>query len=105
MRSKTLVTITAVAGILSALCLIAFYLALHDIFYDYASAKVIKENISAAVNLPDWTACSLEWKTVGICFWPLVVFHAIFLIGLIANRNKKEQKITDPAPPDARSLK
>ena len=98
MRNKTLVTITVVAGILSALCLIAYYLALHDIFHDYASAEVIQENISASVTLPDWTTCSLEWKIVGICFWPMVAFHAIFLVGLITNRNRKKQRIAEPGP-------
>jgi len=103
MKNRTFMTITTVAGILSALCLIAFYLALHDIFHDYASATVIRENASAAVTLPEWTACALEWKVVGICFWLMVVLHAIFLAGLITNRNRKEQKITEPAPPDTRS--
>ena len=91
MRKKTFLTITVVAGILSALCLGAYYLALHDIFHDYASAKVIQENVSASKSLPDWTACSLEWKVVGICFWPMVAFHAIFLVFLITNRNRKKQ--------------
>ncbi len=91
MRNKTLVTITALAGGLSALCLIAYYLALHDIFLDYASAKVIQENVSDPVSLPAWTACSLEWRVVGICIWPMVAFHAIFLVGLITGRSRREE--------------
>ncbi len=98
MRNKTLVTITTVAGILSALCLIAYYLALHDIFHDYASARVIQENVSGSPPLPAWTACSLEWRIVGICFWPMVAFHAIFFGGLITSRNRREERTAEPGP-------
>ena len=105
MRNKILVRIAFVAIILSFLCLIAFYLALHDIFHDYASAKVIRENLSAVAALPVWTACTLEWKVVGICFWLLVVLQAIFLFGLITSRNRKEQRIIEADPPDARSVR
>jgi hypothetical protein len=89
MRKKTLVKITALAGALSALCLVAYYLALHDIFHDYVSAKVIQENVSGSLSLPAWSACSLEWKIVGICFWPMVGFHAILLVGLIRSRREE----------------
>jgi len=105
MRNKTLMTVATVTVILTVLCLIAFYLALHDIFYDYASAKVIRENLSAVMTLPGWTACALEWKVVGICFWLMVVMHAIFLFGLITSRNRKEQRIIEADPPDPRSVR
>jgi hypothetical protein len=91
MRNKTLQTITVLAGVLSALCLIAYGAALHDVFQDYVSPRVIQENVSGSPSLPAWTACSLEWKIVRICFWPMVGFHAIFLVGLIRNRNRKEE--------------
>jgi hypothetical protein len=86
MKSKTLVTITIVAGVLSALCLIGYYAALHDISSDYVSPKVIQENAAGSPPLPEWTACSLEWKIVRIGFWPMAAFHAIFLVGFIRRK-------------------
>jgi hypothetical protein len=102
MKHKTLVQITATAGVVSTLCLLAYFLALHDIFRDYASASVIRENISNPPPLPAWTACALEWKIVGICFWPMLVFHVVFLIGLLTGRNRSEKQGAEPGLPGFR---
>lgn len=77
-------TATAVLGVLSLLCLVGYYLALHDIFHDYASPKVLREQARIAPEtLPDWTACPLEWRVVGICFWLMLAFHIMFLSTLV----------------------
>jgi hypothetical protein len=73
-------TATAVLGILSLVCLFGYYLALHDIYYDYASPSVLQEQAKIAPeSLPDWTACPLEWRVVGIGFWLMLAFHVMFL--------------------------
>ena len=74
---------TAALGILSLLTLVGYYLALHDILRDYASPKVLQEQAGvAAGTLPDWTACSLEWRVVSIGFWFMLLFHIAFLLSV-----------------------
>ena len=88
-KGKLITTTTAVLGILSLLCLVGCYLALHDIFHDYASPKVLQEQAQLAPGtLPDWTACPLEWRVVGIGFWLMLAFHIAFLVSFVSRQNK-----------------
>ena len=74
---------TAVLGMVSLLSLVGYYLALHDILRDYASTKVLQEQAGLAAGaLPDWTACSLEWRVIGVGFWPMLLFHIAFLLNI-----------------------
>jgi len=84
MTTQTLIgRTTAVLGIVSLLCLGAYYLALHDIYHDYASPTVPEEEATVEPGaLPGWTACALEWRIVRVGFWLMVLFHIVFLAGL-----------------------
>lgn len=88
MNAKALRVITLILGAVSLLCLAAYFLALDDIFDDYASPALIQEYLAGSrVNLPDWTTCPLEWRIVRLGFWPMAVFHVVAMIGLL--RGKK----------------
>lgn len=66
-----LITIVLLAG---------SYLALHDIFRDYASPKVLQEQTELKfVSLPEWTEWRFEWRFVAIGFWVVLLFQIIFL--------------------------
>jgi hypothetical protein len=54
------------------------YLALHDIWHDYVSMRVIEfYGGSTALYLPDWSKARLEWQMVTIS--ELVrIFYFIF---------------------------
>lgn len=90
-KMKLVTTATAVLGVLSLVCLVGYYLALHDIFHDYASPKVLQEQADlASRQLPEWTACPLEWRIIGIGFWPMLVFHITFLVSLVWHARKSK---------------
>lgn len=95
MKKRKLVTAaTAVLGALSFLCLVGNYLALHDIFHDYASPEVLQAQAKiAAETFPDWTACLLEWRIVGIGFWLMLAFHIMFLITFFMHAKSKSNGI------------
>lgn len=67
---RTVFGITIVLWAVSFLCLILYYLALTDIWHDLGS--------------PDfWHGkgkSSLEWLFVGVCYWPMFLFHLIFML-------------------------
>ena len=88
-KRKSVTTATSILGVLSFLCLIGNYLALHDIFNDYASPKVLQEQANIVPVLPDWTACLLEWRVVGIGFWLMLAFHIMFLATFFLQIKKK----------------
>jgi hypothetical protein len=56
-------------GLLSGLCLVGFFLALHDVWYD--------------LGRPDyWSGqgpAAFEWRYLSIAFWPMLLFHAAFV--------------------------
>ncbi|MCC6698849.1 MAG: hypothetical protein IT365_24710 [Candidatus Hydrogenedentes bacterium] len=87
MNAKSLRVITLILGAASLFCLAAYFLALDDIFDDYASPALIQEYLTRSrVDLPDWTACPLEWRIVRLGFWPMAAFHVVALVGLLRRK-------------------
>ncbi len=84
MRKGTFATTaTVVLGVLSLLCLVGCYFALHDIFYDYASPKVLEEHTKLGPGaIPAWTVCPLEWRFLRVCFCLMLFFHVVFLVSV-----------------------
>lgn len=83
MKPRLITTATAILGTLSLICLIGYYLALHDSFNDYVSPKMLQHQAALAPGgLPEWTACPLEWRIIGLGFWPMLAFHVLFLVSL-----------------------
>lgn len=82
-RQKLTSKTTVVLGVLSLVCLVGYYLALHDISHDHASPKMLHEQAKLmSGQVPEWTACPLEWRIISIGFWPMLVFHMVFLASL-----------------------
>jgi hypothetical protein len=84
---RILSRITLGLGVLSFLCLVGYYLALHDIFFDYVSPKVLYDH-GLTPGLPAWTLCPGEWQVVSIGLWTMVAFHVMLLVTLIAKRKQ-----------------
>jgi hypothetical protein len=75
-----------VLGSLSFVALCFYFLALHDIWHDYASPEVWSR---AGQNLPSWYSpvnrCPLEWGFLGVGFWIMVAFHVLLVVRLVRN--------------------
>ena len=72
--------ISIIMAIITIILLAGSYLALHDIFRDYVSPKVLQEQTHLEFGtLPEWTECRLEWRFVAIGFWIVLLFQIIFL--------------------------
>lgn len=95
---KAVGTAMAALGIVSLLCLVAYFLALHDIHHDYASPEVLKEQTTLGPDaLPAWTSCPLEWRVIRFAFWPMLLFHILSLIGIVLYwRNPSKGAMGDP---------
>ena len=65
----TAVALTGVLGLISLCCLVVYYAALLDIWHESGS--------------PDFWAgegvASFEWKWLAVLFWPMFLFHVVFL--------------------------
>ena len=76
-------------GALSFLSLIFYYLALHDIWHDYASPEVWSR---AGQNLPAWydpvNRCPMEWGILQIGFLLMLGFHILLAARLIFTRQR-----------------
>ena len=85
MKNQRLIsTAIATVGVLSFVCLIGYHLALHDIFSDYVSPKVLEKQVGlTGASLPGWTGCPQEWWFVRIGFWPMLAFHVLGLAGFV----------------------
>lgn len=85
MNSKKAVgTAMTALGLISLLCLVAYFLALHDIYHDYASPSVLEAHTTLSSDaLPEWTSCPLEWSVIRFAFWPMLLFHILSLIGIV----------------------
>ena len=87
MRRKWLDSAVFVFGILSFLSLIAFFLALSDIWHDYASPDVFAR---AGQSLPDWYSpfnrCPLEWRVLRVGFALMLVFHILLIVRWLSGR-------------------
>jgi hypothetical protein len=70
-----------ISGFLSFMSLIAFFLAGHDIWHDYASPEVWAR---AGQNLPDWYSpvnrCPLEWGFMQAGFLLILAFHVLLFV-------------------------
>ncbi len=79
-RLKLLNLISLIMAIITIVLLAGSYLALHDIFRDYASPRVLQEQTCLELGtLPEYTDCRLEWRFVGIGFWLVLLFQIMFL--------------------------
>jgi len=79
-RQKLLNLITLIMAIIAIVLLAGSYLALHDIFQDYVSPRVLQEQTGLELGtLPEWTECRLEWRFLVIGFWLVLLFQIIFL--------------------------
>ena len=79
-RQKFLNLITLIMAIITVILLVGSYLALHDIFRDYVSPKVLQEQTWLELgSLPEWTECRHEWRFVATGFWLVLLFQIIFL--------------------------
>jgi len=97
-KGKLLTRITVVLGVLSLVCLVGYYLALHDIFQDYVSPKALQEQAKLAPDtLPSWITCSLEWRVVGIGFWLMLAFHIVFLASVVWHAKRGNEGIPNQA--------
>lgn len=74
-------TTVAILGTLSFLSLIAFFLALHDIWWDYASPAVWAH---AGQPLPSWYSpvnrTPDEWAVMQVGFVLIVAFHVLLFV-------------------------
>jgi hypothetical protein len=71
-------TAVGVLGILSFLSLVGFFLALHDIWWDYASPAVWAH---AGQSLPPWyspvNGTPDEWRMMQVGFLVIAAFHLL----------------------------
>lgn len=73
MKTKKLIlTATAVMGIISFLIIILFYAALTDIWHELGRPD-IWHGQGPAAN---------EWRFIAIAYWPVLIFHILFLVSL-----------------------
>ena len=80
-KSKIVSAITVALGVASLVCLVGYFLALHDISQDYASPKVLRDHAGIAADiLPRWTTCDLEWAVIYLGFLPMLIFHVLFFV-------------------------
>ena len=79
-----------VFGVLSFLSLVAFFLALTDIWHDYASPDVFAK---AGQPLPDWYSaynrCSLEWRVLQVGFGVMLVFQILLFVRWLSDRRDR----------------
>lgn len=91
-RKKWLDSTVLVFGVLSFLSLIAFFLALTDIWHDYASPDVFAR---AGQALPDWYSqfnrCLLEWRFLQIGFALMLVFHILLIVRWLSGRRDQNK--------------
>ena len=68
-------------GFLSFMSLIAYYLALHDIWHDYASPEVWSRAGQALPGSYDpVNRCPLEWGVLRVGFLLMLAFHILLFV-------------------------
>jgi hypothetical protein len=81
---KIVVLIALFACILVFLMTILDFLALHDIFNDYSSPKVIERFCAVSqTSFPAWTKTSGEWQMVNISYVTRFFFFIFNMVVLI----------------------
>jgi hypothetical protein len=92
---KYLNSAISLLGILSFLSLIAFFLALHDIWHDYASPEVWTH---AGQPLPEWYStvnrCPLEWGIMQAGFLFVLAFHILLFVRMMKSESAPPPKPT-----------
>jgi len=88
-RKEFIGSATALFGILSFASLVGYFLALHDIWHDYASPEVWAR---AGQTLPDWYSpvnrCPLEWLMLQVGFLLMLAFHILLFVKMVTNRKE-----------------
>ena len=77
---ELLSSVVIALGCLSFLSLLFYFLALHDIYHDYASPEILSK--AAISTAPGWASCSLEWGILQAGFLLMLVFHVLFFFAL-----------------------
>jgi hypothetical protein len=90
--NRLLTGITVVLGIISCMCLTGYYLALHDIYFDYVSPKVLLDR-GLTLALPAWTLCPGEWRVVSVGFWAMAAFHVMLLVTFMVKRIQAKKSL------------
>jgi hypothetical protein len=89
----------AILGALSFLSLVACFLALHDIWHDYASSEVWSR---AGQSLPSWfdpvNRCSQEWGMLQVGFLLMLAFHIMLFLRLRVREYKRSRAETGTEP-------
>lgn len=82
-------------GILSFVSLIGFYLALHDIWHDYASPEVWAR---AGQVPPDWyssvNGCPVEWGMMQVGLVIILSFHILLFVRMIKTARSRPMNST-----------
>jgi len=60
-------------ALLSGLCLVGFFLALHDVWIELGRPEYWAGQGPAAS----------EWRFLSIAFWPILLFHVTFLVSAL----------------------
>jgi len=92
-RMRWIDTAVAVAGPLSFLSLIGFFLALHDIWWDYASPAVWAR---AGQPIPDWYSpynrTPGEWGMMQVGFVVIAIFHVLLFARYVIRTQTRAPK-------------
>ncbi len=103
-RGQTLAVVTTVLGVISLFSLIAYFLALHDIWYDYASRHVFSHaGQPIPASFDPVNDCHLEWSVLQIGFLPLLAFHVLFLVHRVRESRRPASSANPPAEVSAAS--
>jgi succinate dehydrogenase/fumarate reductase cytochrome b subunit len=79
-----------ILGCFSFMSLVGFFLALHDIWHDFASPEVWSR---AGQSLPQWydpvNQCPLEWRMLQVGFLLILAFHILLFVRLLVRNYGK----------------
>ena len=83
-NASTLIKISLVFCLFAFVMTIGDYLALHDIWHDYVSKKVIEAYRGHSVlNLPEWSETKLEWQLVTISGLIRIAYFVLSSVTLV----------------------
>ena len=89
MKRPWLDRVVLIVGCISFLSLIGFFLALHDIWHDYASPELWAR---AGQTLPNWYSSvhrtQAEWGMVRLAFCFILLFHVLLFIKLVRDSSR-----------------
>jgi hypothetical protein len=80
-KRKLLFAVTAVMGVVSFLMVMLYYGALTDIWHEIGRPDIWHGQWPGA----------FEWRIIAIAYWPMLLFHILFLVSLWhLKRGKKD---------------